>query len=296
MASKSEIEELRTVARSRHKAVTAKINRIRKSAEVEVGGSKYDPRRDVAKIGRYNTRQLQDYISQLNGFTDRKTQFVPDAHKKPIPRAGVTGWSEYKREERKYNAKVNAAFDKVKHLFNPRSGMTLEARMNKMMASRKQAGNRSVNSAYDPPSRNSRTANGEKGLLKMIQEMKTRNERGWMAKNLQRDRDSFRKMLVKMNVENGALWKLLDELTPKQFAVVWQYTTLPDALTLNYENYKLLLNDHDAAFNPDQFNDNIEEVGKLLEYGKTLFTDDEPVAPGTKKKSKPKAVKPPKSK
>ena len=98
------IKELReAVAKARRNAVR-KRRRIEKSGNyVALESSKYYPVRPPKVHEKYNRRQLEVYLSNLQEFNSPKTQFVPDHENKPVP---IGKWRKYKVVEAEYNRRV----------------------------------------------------------------------------------------------------------------------------------------------------------------------------------------------
>ena len=82
MASEN-VLALRAEVRKARARATRKVARFRRNG-VKVEGSKFDVRREAGAESRYNARQLQAYLDQLNGFTNRNTQYYRGQGGAPI--------------------------------------------------------------------------------------------------------------------------------------------------------------------------------------------------------------------
>lgn len=72
----ADAKKVRAELKKRIQAVNNKINRIQKTTGAKVGGSEFDPRRKPGIENRYNVKQMQNYMTELNDFMRRGNQFV----------------------------------------------------------------------------------------------------------------------------------------------------------------------------------------------------------------------------
>lgn len=284
------ISEKRLYVQKLHRSVNKKVSR-NKGKGVLLSGTEFDPRRDLSKVKRYTNKQLDAYAAELAGFTSRKTQFAPDAFGRAMPASEFRG---YKGLETENKRQANAAFDKVAHLFNPTSGMTLKQRMDKMMPDRITSSNRRVNAAYQPDGleRESTSITSRKSLEVLTKAMKNRVAPGKQEKDLKQARRSFMKMLKGMNdvtirgnkalgVEHQqSLQNLAKTLTQDQFNVIWQYTTLPDMADYNYQSAEDEFGDRRGKGSllgiEHVMNDNRQQIRDVLQWGKSVKFADKP--------------------
>lgn len=85
----SDAKRIRDELKKRIKAVNNKISRIQKTTGANVGGTQFDPRRKNGIENRYNVKQLQNYMAELNDFMRRGNQFVSGRRGAPLPRGEV---------------------------------------------------------------------------------------------------------------------------------------------------------------------------------------------------------------
>ena len=228
------LQELRKLVRARHRAATKKISRMNRVVGVEVSGSKDDPRRNLKFVDKYTRAQLNKYLKQLDTFVDRKTQFVPDARRRPIP---IAKWKEYKKVEADYNKKVKAQFDKVKHIKLPNQ-MTIEARNAMTNVAVPQMLNPSTNIKRSI-NRKSLSVSGERQLDILMMELKRRMTPQQRAKEAKRNRKIVIDMLHFMDDEESA--NRIAKLSTEQFEMLFDYSAdFMNALSLFYENSKKL--------------------------------------------------------
>lgn len=260
-----DIQQLRAEARARHRAVTKKISRLKSVKDVDIAGTKADPRRDLNALKSYNSRQLKAYIASMNAFTSRKTQFVPDVKRQPM-RQSV--WEEYKKLERKRNAKVNADFEKVADIYNPRRGMTIRQRMDMITPVHRTAYDPAVNSPFRPSSRGSRNAASEQALKKLITEKKRQLRPDYNAKQAKAARKQFDQMARVINRHD--ITSAIKTLSNDQFMLIWNYDVLATAMSLSYEAAQAYNTDQEQAFHSDATEQSMREVSELITWARTL--------------------------
>lgn len=107
-----DINDLRDEVKRRQVAAQRKVARLRRSG-VFVAGTSFDVRRDPAKVSRYNKRQLNKYLNDLNAFVDRSTSFVAGVEGAPI---SGKDWRAYKRAERAFHDKATSRYDSIKDI------------------------------------------------------------------------------------------------------------------------------------------------------------------------------------
>lgn len=272
-----ELVALRALARAKHKAATKKVSRLNTEMRIDMSGSKYDVRRDLGKVARYNSRQLNAYIKQLVQFNSRATQFVPDAHYRPVPRAK---WEAYKRVESEMNKRKTSAFDRYKDLRLPgrvvggrrQPGMTIEQfeRMSRppvpLMA------DVASNSPARPTNRGSRSVQSEKALARLI----AKARKDFTAKDLRSRARQHRETINKMlsSVGHYDLMRQINRLTSEQIMVLVEYSgKFMHALSSLYYHAMARLKASEEL--EDRYMDELEksaydEVQTLIEWSKQI--------------------------
>lgn len=264
-AKKNErVSQLRAEARARHTAATRKVARLR-SKGVQVVGTKYDVRRPSAKIDKLNSIQLAAYITKLNSFVDRKTQFVGDVHGRPIP---ATLYREYKATERQINNTVNKAYEQIKDINLPGQNRTIDDRMQAITPKHKHAGN-AANSPYLPVVRNPENFASEKKLKEMIAKNKKRLKTDFLAKDLKRDREVVRVMANTLGRPDLAY--RVKKLTNDQFNILFNFWGFINKLGLPYEVAQARIRDKkDRAELQDNLDRNLKEAERLLGHAEKI--------------------------
>lgn len=260
-----DINNLRSQIQRLRKAATRKVSRLKTAKDVYVSGTNVDPRRKPHVEEKYNARQLRKYAEQLQGFMSRGTQYVPDSQRRPMP---AQDWREYKKLEKQYNQKVHDYFKRVEQIQLPNSEENIGQRMAKMTPDHRQMGNVSVNAPYKPPERPSTAVAGRAALEKLKADMERRLTPEYFDEVNKAGMEQFSAMAEIINEP-----QLADDvrgLTGEQFAVLWNYTAFPTAVSLNYEIMLKLLSGKEQAHHSDAYRQQISIANELIEWAKTL--------------------------
>jgi hypothetical protein len=263
----NELEALREEARKAHRAAGKKASRLRTGSGVEIGGSKYDVRRDPAKIKRYNKRQLSNYIGELKGFTDRKTQFVGLQNGVPAPRAK---WEQAVKLTQKNNKLGMKNFDRVADIFLP-NGNTVKERSKDLTTKSKRADGAVANRPYamqdvKKPSQYP----SEEALDIAIKSLSKRTSGEYHPEQIVKGRENAFRMLEKIGDKEMAY--RVYALNDAQFDYLWNFSGFPTELLPAYlksevEAQRMKQDDLIEAMNADGKRD---EAIKLLESAEEL--------------------------
>lgn len=226
----SELEELRSMVRNRHRAATQKVSRLNRSKGVKIAGTKDDVRRNPANIKGYNKKQLESYLGQLNTFVSRGTTFAPDYKGRALP---GDKWKTYTSLERQFNNKRVETFDKIKHLFLPSSNMTIRERMAATTPDHPTAGNPSTRNPDIKLNRTSKGVRTEKGLNRLIKDMENRVSKQFEQRELRSAKKQLRQIME--IVGDKQLMKDIKALDDDQFRTLWFYTNFVTAMSSLYE-------------------------------------------------------------
>lgn len=247
-----------------------KISRLRTKADVEVAGTRYDPRTTRRNIARYTEKQLDAYIARVSSFTDRGTQFVGDLDRRPIPSGE---WRDYKRGERAHRKHMDDRFNSIKDIKLPGApgnpaAETIAQRRSKMTADRKLAGNPSVNDPFNPPARTPAGVKDRAALKKLTKDMKRKSERGWDDRELKRQIGEFSQMMKK--VGDPELSKKIANLTTGQFFTLWNASNFATAVSTQYEQSQLMLRGKDQPYHEQLVRDAFSDAHRLVDWAAGL--------------------------
>ena len=259
-----DINELRAEVLRRQQAAQRKVARLRRKG-VDVAGTKYDVRREPTNIGRYNSRQLQNYLGQLNEFTSRRNAFVPGDEGKPIP---ASQWRAYKRTEKAYKALVEQHYDTVKDTFIPAAGRSVEG-FDKKMRRKREPGKGGVPRPLEAISDlESFQVVDEKKLERLQKRLEGKLKAEYLPSQLKAQRKKMRIAVAEFG--DSELSKMAKDLTDYQFDILWNYTDAPRDLFAGYHFLQLLstgkADEAQAAIHEDAS----EETRQWIEWAATL--------------------------
>lgn len=256
MAS-SEVKRLRQLARERQRAAGNKISRYKKQ-NIKIAGSDVDPRRDLKKVDKYNSKQLKAYINELNAFTDRTNQFVRGARGVPISK-GV--FEAYKALEKRYNNHFQSEFDKIKDVKLPGRSMTFGERHEQVLPKKKSL--RAGTSKYFGKDRVSSGFTSDAAIKKSMQNLKKSMKPGYSSDVEQARRENFQKLVDYSNRDD--LSKAVKGLTSEEFYILWEYDSVIQNIVEEYYITIELLSDEDNAIEHSGGNALFDEILTTIE-------------------------------
>lgn len=271
MASREEIQRLRQLASQRHRAASQKVSRLRKK-DVEIAGTRLDPRREPALLKRYTEKQLKSYISKLDSFVSRETNFVRGAGKATLD---ANLYKTYKRLESAVNRKNAAPYESVKGIFLTSAGMTVEQSMGTKPV-HPTTGNPSSRAPHIPIQKSPKSFPNDKQLRKAMKDLQTKLASDYTDKMIARDKritSKFLRTIGKINksADLKEVRKDYKDLTPGQFAFMWNYTKFSEISSFDYEIAKSKLNDPKSLSQFDAaFDTQIREMRKIIKEVKGL--------------------------
>jgi len=221
MPTKGERENLQRRVSARRRAVTAKQARIKREIGVDVRAAGYDPRRDPKLVKRYNTRQLEKYLNDLDSFMSRKNNFVAGANNVPIPKVD---WNNYKKVEAQYNRIGAKHFGDIADIFLPTSGMTVRQRDRTLVPDAIHAQGTTVNRPYSPTDKRPGNIKSAQALKKLTDDIRRKTKADFLPSQIKKARAQLKQMLD--IVGSGELKDMADKLTDHQFDILWNYTQI----------------------------------------------------------------------
>jgi len=255
MATKREIERLREEVLSRHAAASAKISRNRAKG-IEIAGTQFDLRRDIAKVRRYNMQQLNNYLNDLIGFTSRSTQFVAGAKSQPIPRER---FNRLKELENRVNMKVDYHENRIANIMIPSSGMTIAERKERF-GSKKRGQGSVVDSPFQKFDREAFRINGAKAVEQLIKDMQNRLRPGYLnTKNAKNSRGLIAMMKALGDVQ---AIEMFHALTPNQKDILMNHTKFATSLAQKYGFKQMDVDDQYG----NVVEDGMEDVRGMLDW------------------------------
>ena len=268
MASRDELNAKRELARKRHRAATRKISRLRAKG-VDVSGSSLDPRQDLGKIKKLNSKQLDAHIARLDKFVSRETSFVSGANKTPL-----TGslWQQHQRLVAAVNKKNAKPYGNVKDIFLPSLGMTVD-QFQGTKPTHPVSGNPASRAPHLPIQRSSKGIPNDKQLKKLIKDLQAKLQPDYGDKIIRRERKTlgaFLKTIDKVSAVKD-ISKDFRGLSDAQFAFMWNYTNFAAISSFDYEIAKSKLHDPKSLAQFDAaFDTQIREMRKIIKDVKHL--------------------------
>jgi len=232
------------------RGATRKISRLKNKVDVYVAGTEFDPRKSPKQLRRYTTKQLEAYNNRVAQFNDRSTQFVPDAHHRPIPAAEFKPLQVAQLERRRH---ASDQLERKRNILLPgvvdRNGKmqpgteTIGERRDKMRSDRKMAGNPSVNDPYDPKVNKSTDLEGRASIKELTKQAKKQSTKGWDDKELKRQIGEFEQILKR--IQDAELAAKVKQMTPGQFKALWNDTGFANDVSQEYEVFRSKVIDED---------------------------------------------------
>jgi len=245
---------------------TKKISRIKTRHGAMVTGSEFDPRRATKLPAHYTQDQLIAYSARLADFLSRSHQFVPDAAKRPVPRAEFT---EYKRQEAKYAASAGGVYERIKGVELP-SGETIAQRLAKMDVLHKQMHNPTVNTIFDPHTRQSGDITSRAAMRKLTKAMKRDASPTAIRRKVKQAREQFSAMMDVINMPE--LFEATKKLTNDQFVALWNHTAFAGAVALSYTAAMKMFTPKEESWGTEMLRQQMGDAMELITWAKQIRT------------------------
>lgn len=255
-----DIDRLRQEANNRARAATRKIARLRNQGVV-IAGSEFDPRRDPSKVAKYNTRQLNSYISELNEFTNRRNQFVGAAEGAPVP---LLQWKQFLAVQDEYNKQVQSHRDSFRNVFVEQKGMTIEQFDRKMNPDSVFAKNRAAHRPLMPSDSEVENITGAQSVAELQKNLKKKMSPEYLEKKIKEGREQMEMMLDEIGAPE--LQRLANQLNDYQFNVLWSEIDLADTISGIYE----VLKSQNTRYAAQVASDKIGDAKELMIWGMSL--------------------------
>lgn len=263
------IHDKRAEAKARLKAVQNKVNRLRRDKGVEISGTEHDVRIESARLNRYNSRQLDAFISRANSFISRKTQFVAGAGGTPLPAAK---FRTLQKLEAKYTEIGNSIMGNIGNLQAPFSGMTIAERDRQMRPDVK-AGGEAVQRTFEVVGTKAERIRNAEALDKFIKQRIKQSDPTYASDRVRKARKQLDQMFTRIGADD--LKKQAKQLTDEQFFVFFEYGPYVDDIGIQYSLIKQS-HDDNRSLSPDEakmFEDTNAELTEALNWAKNLPTD-----------------------
>lgn len=266
MSESGDLEYLRIEVARMRRAATKKISRVKLRHGAMVTGSEFDPRRSTHLETHYTEKQLIAYRDKLAHFLSRSNQYVPDAYKKPMPRAEFT---EYKRQENAYRSSAGGVYERIKNVELP-SGETIAQRLAKMDVLHKAMHNPTVNSIFDPHTRASYAFTSRDALKKLTKAMKRDASPKAIKRKVSDARKQFAAMMDVINMPE--LFAATKGLTNDQFIALWNHTSFAGAVALSYTSAMKMFTPKEESWGTEMLRQQMGDAMEMIEWAKRIKT------------------------
>jgi hypothetical protein len=201
-------------------------------------------------------------------FTSRKTQFVPDAHGKPI-RADV-----YRAQTALAKKRQNQAqefFKQIENFIPPSSDIPIRQMTASQESDHPELYNPSANPTRKLGPKESKNFTSEKAVKKYTDSLKQQTKRGYL-KTIRKQGMPVIDAALGKSETGRQLLKRIRSLTDEQFGVMWTVRSYIDAVSQFYELEKALGGDTDLPFSEDAMR---SMQADALSEMKTMVSDSE---------------------
>jgi hypothetical protein len=261
VARKSVRDSLIEQAVKRQRDAGRKVNR-QKSKSINFAGSEFDVRKDPLEIPSLSTSELRSYLKTLDNFIDRRTQFVPDAHRRPIP---AQEFREYKNVEKQVKNAVENNISQLDNIIGPDGKPLGERFANMIDKHRKRMGDDAASSIYSIPDKKSTQIDSRDAIPKLIDAQLKKLDPGYYDQKVREGREQF----ALMNEINGDTEMAAEvaKLTDYQFGMMWNNTEFANTQSIRYQhmgNITVGIEWVDVLLNEKK------SGNKIIEWAKTL--------------------------
>ena len=267
MARKSELQQLRQQVRLEHRRATAKASRLR-ARGVEVGGTNYDPRRDLSNVKRYTKKQLETYSSQLRNFNSRQTTYYAGSEGAILPGDKVR---ELRQAESRLKRKADREYKKVADIALPNVRLTVAQADKKFRPTDTvSAGGQATRRPLDFQRRKLSNIPNVRALEELTRFTETKLNRNYVKSKLDDQRAQFMDMLTTIgHVESVNAAR---ELNDYQFNILFNYNTDHlNEISMEYEYIMLRARGQEEEFQT-QIHDSgtAERIANAVKWAGTL--------------------------
>lgn len=225
----SAVQAKRQQVLKKHSNAMRKMRRLEKQNGAVVAGTKFDPTRDPSKLKSYTRKQLESYEAGLDNFLSRKTQYVGDAHGRPMVKQL---WDRYVRLKKAGTAEANAELEANKNIFLPFAGQTIGDRVKAMSPDRPHMHNPAVHNKRAAVDLKSSRIASQDALETLLADAQEKAKPGHKDRILESWRANFAKIAVDAPPDIVAR---TNALTDHQFNILWAFTDFVDELSTRYE-------------------------------------------------------------
>jgi len=254
--TQAEIDRRHTLNRLR--AVERKLQRLEKQG-IAISGSRFDPRRNV-DLRSYNRKALANYARELDQFMDRKNQFKGDAFGRPIP---IAKYREYKRAEKRANARIERELAGVADIKFPGQSMTVGERR-AMLSDNKNLRLAGGHNYWSKWHREAANFFSEEKLDQAIKHMEDRASGKLSRRTVNDLREQFKKFTD--SLDRPDIYELANQLNDKEFQFMFDHSGVLDILAEYYGTSALVMGNQDQAIIFTEIDETLDVAKGMFEY------------------------------
>lgn len=266
------INELRAEVAKKRRAAGSKISRVKRNTGAKIAGTEYDPRKVAGAEKSMSSRQLRSYLSQLNKFNDRGTQFVGLARGVPAPRNLFNAYKAGEHREKQLGQQHQNSIGGLK--------VDRDNTVNDLLNMRPQNTRSKVEKAvYGPYSSITREASeiaSVNALNKLIEQQRKKFNTRYFSRKLTESKANLMKALVAIG--NHEWLEQVARLSNYQFDALWFGNPAAiEAVFLRYET----LTDNAVDSPKERWQDKVienesAEFGQFLNWAENEVPRDRP--------------------
>lgn len=237
------LSDLRAEVKRLRRNATRKVARLKRVNGVDISGLPIDVRRPLKSEDRYNTSSLLAYKRQLESFLSRKNQYVPDAHKRPIPKAK---FDRYDRLQKQRKKTIEGQFGGRYNSIKLPSGETISERNARLTPRFPVMGGAATHRITGDTYRRPHNIASEDALDKLIKKYEKESGKDFLNRNLESARASVDAMLNYLG--DDEIRKSVESMSDDQFMLWWYYGGGAESLSTEYDFEKLMEADPRKSF------------------------------------------------
>jgi hypothetical protein len=264
-----DIKALRNLAKARQRAAGKKISRL-KSRGVDIAGTGYDPRKDIANINRLNGKQLNAFIERLDTFTSRSTSFVASGNPRdPFTRAQ---WNRYEKGRKAIRNKGVAEQNKFSNVPLMNQDQTIGQRDSTSATRReglKTYGDVTTRLYEDMGPLRSTDVMSPAKLNQIIKSQEKRLAAGYAPKKLAEQREQALDMAASFG--DDKMMEDIKDLSDDEFNMWFNYTAEASNLKRGYVKNKDMANGKDDPSAMQIAEDSHQDLVESLAWAKNPF-------------------------
>lgn len=266
MATKDEqLKALRLKVKKQHQAANRKVNRLRKNKIVELVGTKFDVRRPVGNINKYNKKQLETYSAVLTQFNSRQTTYAGGLNGAVLD---ITSAAYFKRLQSRYNTIATNHKASKADVFIPQAGMTIKERHATLDPDKKASQGYAANDPFAINTVELHNIKDQKALKILTQQLEKKLRDDYLTIELKASRGELKQMLDTIGDQDLA--DGFNKLNAYQFDILWNDTQAAKAISGIYEYYESLTGGAAERWHAKAANTYREDLLELLEWASGL--------------------------